>query len=121
MKPCPRCDAEIGNTAVACRCGWKERAAKTKDEPVVFMQCAHMGCNISAICRVKTPTGWADFCLSHYEKFYTDKAYATCEKLGLFTVEQKRAWVREQMRALASKWRPNYNREPGEDLDEVAA
>jgi len=121
MKHCPRCDADIGDSAVACRCGWKERAVKKQDEPAVFMQCAHMGCNTSAICRVKTPTGWADFCMMHYERFYEEKAHATSDRLGLFTVEQKRAWVREQMRTLAGKWRPNYNREPGEDLDEVAA
>jgi len=118
MKPCPRCDAEIGNTAVACRCGWKERAAKTKDEPVVFMQCAHMGCNISASCRVKTPTGWADFCLPHYEKFYENKCLETCDKLGLKTMVQRREWLNNN--PLLVKRVP-FTREPGEDLDEVAA
>ena len=119
MKPCPRCDADIGDSAVACRCGWKERGKTAKkDEFRQFMQCAHMGCNTSADVRLKTPTGWADFCRRHYDDFIQDRADAHCAKLGLHTVEQKKAWLRDNK--LTIKKVP-ITREPGEDLDEVAA
>jgi hypothetical protein len=122
MKRCPRCDGDIGELAIACRCGWKERGNYSKkDEPAIFMQCAHMGCNTSAICRVKTKTGLADFCILHYEQFYTDKASATCERLGLRTTKQKRELVRKTVKELSRNFTPDYNRQPGQDWDEPIA
>lgn len=113
---CPECRVEIGR-AKYCGCGWKMQK-RMKDEPRPFVQCAHMACNTSATVYLKMPTGWANLCIPHYEQHFTDKAHATCEKLGLQTVSQKRAWVKDAIAKLSRKWTPDYQREPGEDWGE---
>lgn len=119
---CPQCKGEIGGAAY-CGCGWKRTRSAKGAEPFQFIQCAHMACGVSANVKVKTPTGWANFCPHHYDVYFLDRAEETCRKLGLDTVEKKREYVRDSIRKLAAKWKPDYNRqrEPGDDDEEMAA
>lgn len=115
MKNCPRCDAQLGNTAVACSCGWTNRKAKQETAYMPPPQCSHIGCGLSAYVKIETKTGWATLCEPHYQQHFRDKASKTCEALGLHTTQQKRDWVMKAARSLAAKLRPDYLREPGED------
>lgn len=121
MSECVKCGSEIG-TANYCGCGWK-RSKATKNEPRQFIQCAHMACNTSAIVKIKTPTGWANFCEPHYGDYYLNQAEETCRKLGLTTTAEKRLWVRGAVKKLVAKWTPDYNRprDPGDDDEVIAA
>ena len=119
MKSCPRCDAEIGDTAVACSCGWRDR--KAKDAPIEPPgPCGYEGCHLPAMCKLRTPTGWLNVCDNHYRIYFHSRAEKTCRDLGLTTIEQKRAWLRNAVSKLANKMRPNYMREPGQDDEEAA-
>lgn len=82
-KSCPKCRDILQVDARACQCGWTAREPeKAKNErPVVH--CAHETCDVPARCRVKTPTGWADFCEPHYLRFHDDQARARCKERGL--------------------------------------
>ena len=44
------------------------KRGSTLPDTVVFntVPCAHEGCNVPALCRVWTPTGWANLCVPHY-------------------------------------------------------
>lgn len=86
MASCPRCDNPlIRDDATSCACGWRERGRREskKDAPRPFVHCAHETCDIPAKCRVKTPTGWADFCEPHYVRFHDDQARKRCAEAGL--------------------------------------
>ena len=120
MSACPKCNSEIADASY-CGCGWRRAKAQVQDDPRPFVACAHDDCRYRARAKVKTPLGWANLCADHYEQKYLTEARTTCERLGLVTVDQRRAYVRAAMRKLAAKWEPVYQREPGEDLDEVAA
>ena len=40
-------------------------------EPRPVVVCAHMGCTVPALVRVKTETGWANFCEDHYVQHWS--------------------------------------------------
>jgi len=117
MSECPKCHSEIAD-ATYCGCGWKRRKEAKQAEVELLVECAHFSCLQRAKVKIKTTTGWANLCIPHYEEHFRMKAVVTCETLGLHTVGQKRAWVRDAVGKLAQKWAPPYNREPGEDLEE---
>ena len=118
MRSCPRCGAAIGEAAIACRCGWKDRETKGRPaEPELTVECAHMECQHRAKVKIRTKTGWANLCMFHYDEHYRLKALATCEALGLHTTEQRREWTRNAIQKLVQKWTPNY----GSDTDRVEA
>lgn len=48
-----------------------------------LVPCAHEGCPLPAMCRVKTKTGWASICHKHYDQHFADEAYASLDKYGL--------------------------------------
>jgi len=49
------------------------------------------------------------------------RADAYCANLGLHTVEEKRAWLRENIAKIGKRIQQPATREPGEDSEEVAA
>jgi hypothetical protein len=59
-----------------------EDTTPREDVPEII-PCAHESCGISAITRVKTPTGWAKFCLEHYEDYFKRLAAKNFTALGL--------------------------------------
>lgn len=63
-------------------------------------QCAHIDCGYHAMAKVRTKTGYANFCVVHYRKFYQDRAEESCVRLGLLTEGQCREWLRN------NKFRP---------------
>jgi hypothetical protein len=63
MAECPRCSQPISQREI--------------------VQCAHEVCSVPAVCRVKTLTGWANFCLPHYERYHCDLAHEGLESKGL--------------------------------------
>lgn len=68
----------------ACRCGWKVPERLAHDSNIKpHIACAHESCGTSAVIREMTPTGWANFCLYHYEQFHQSNALVTYRKLGL--------------------------------------
>lgn len=54
-----------------------------KTEALEHVPCAHETCDLEARVRVKTPTGWANMCLPHYERFHEDIALKNCAAKGL--------------------------------------
>lgn len=119
MKSCPRCDAEIGNTAIACACGWHDRKAQKSSQ--VFekkIPCAHDTCARLAVCRILTPTGWAALCDEHYSSHFLENAKKKCDSLSLNTVSQKRKWVAHNLKKLYANIAADLPlREPGQDED----
>lgn len=112
---CPKCDAEIGNASY-CGCGWKRSRVQRFEETTPRVTCGFEPCEYLAKVRIKTARGWLNVCVGHYEKYYFAQAQDACAKLGLTTVDERRAYVRGAMKNLVKKWTPDYNaREPGED------
>lgn len=85
MAECPRCDEPLNLGATACRCGWKARAKRDpkSEQPRERVHCAHETCETPAICRVKTVTGWANFCEPHYVMHHDTISRKRCTELGL--------------------------------------
>jgi len=100
----------------------KKQKTENKEDDAPRCMCAYFGCEKRAICKVKvSTTAWSNFCYHHYLVYHQDRAEETCERLGLKTTAEKRAWILEQSAKLAQKMRPSYLREPGEDDEERAA
>ena len=85
--------------------------------------CAHESCQHRAVVKIQTPTGWANLCMFHYDEHYRIGALDYCDALGLHTIEQRREWVRGEVKKLVAKWTPDYNRqrEPGDDDEYIQA
>lgn len=77
---CPKCQQTLHATAKYCGCGWKYSYAQT---PAPAVNCAYANCQTPAMCRIKTKTGWANFCDYHYNRHFTDQAHANLDKYGL--------------------------------------
>jgi hypothetical protein len=79
---CPKCHVEIADSTY-CGCGWKKlkpRFETGRDEPV---PCAHADCGIAAMCRIRTPTGWANLCWQHYDQHFASQAIDNLDKYGM--------------------------------------
>lgn len=138
---CPRCRRKLRAEARNCLCGWSQAA----DSPVIGPECAHAPqCTAPAILRLRTKTGWANFCYQHYIAFHTREAEAKCLDAGLETTAQrrafcltnggrignrnKRAWMMKPASELAAEWAAEFaaatripERTPGEDDELIAA
>lgn len=118
MKHCPRCDALMESAASSCLCGWKDRKQQRQEQSErVRIPCSDESCPDPAICRIVIGRVETPLCYAHYEAHFKNKALNTCNKLGLDTIEKRRAWVQENMGNLKAKFTPPYHREPGEDED----
>lgn len=102
---CPDCKSEIGNSSY-CGCGWKRQAKSAEPRP--FIPCAHMACGENALTYVMTKTGWANLCRYHYTQKALDEAEKRCYDLGLDTVQQKREWVKSNVKTMLANLRPDY-------------
>ena len=115
MKACPRCDADIGDTAIACACGWSDRKARKRiDEPTIRIPCCSPTCANLAMCRIEISGRSMPFCNDHYQAYFTEKAKETCRKLGLDTIAKRRTWVKQNLGPTLKRL---TSREPGEDED----
>lgn len=79
---------------------------KKLEAPVQYPQvdCCHQGCSNPAILKLKTNYGWANLCKKHYELYFTIRAEQTCQRLGLNSIEQRKAWVRENARNFVKRY-----------------
>lgn len=111
MSECPKCETEIGY-ANHCGCGWKRPAKKLGYIEPDRVKCCHDTCFRSSKLKVRTPTGWANFCDEHYELYFKDQAKKNCEALNLKTTAEKRAWLKTKISEISAKMRM---RQPGED------
>lgn len=115
---CPKCHGELHDGAKFCGCGWKRGSAPVASERV---PCAHDGCGIAAMCKIKTETGWANLCWQHYDAHFAEQGRKNSERLGLKTGAEHRAWMRENMKKFptmaAFDTRAKADRQPGEDED----
>lgn len=68
-------------------------------------RCAFMMCEMPGLIRIRTKLGWTNYCRRHCDEYHLRLAEETCHTLGLDTVEAKREYVREKMKAIAAKWR----------------
>jgi len=78
---CPECHTQLHHTARYCGCGWKRDNPFNAPTPIV--DCSHMGCRSPAMCKIKTKTGWANLCHTHYDKHFADEAHASLDKYGM--------------------------------------
>ena len=90
--PCPKCSRAIPFEATTHKaCGWNA------DSSVQKKPCAHTDCTEPAILSRKLSTGWANLCKKH-DLFHVQlEANEFCERQGLYTIDQKRAWIKEKM------------------------
>lgn len=88
---CQNCKRRIPDIAESCRCGWTKESAREAG----FVHCANETCPACAVARVKTPTGYANFCPQHYEDYFTKQAEIFCGSRALDTVEKQHKFCRE--------------------------
>lgn len=103
-------------------------ARKRTDETMEYVPpaqapCAHETCDLSAICKVKTKTGWANFCEPHYVMHFDNEARKRFTELGLDrganeTREDHRKRVMAHIRA---KFKPKSFADATKAEDEWAA
>ena len=96
---CPDCNGELAPKATYCGCGWHKHT-KLESEIKQRVPCANDDCRLDAILRLQTKTGWANFCEPCYTKYAKEQARISCEDKGLFTADQKRAWLKTAMKRL---------------------
>lgn len=119
---CPECHNELGARARYCGCGWV-KPANANTAPHADVPCAHMDCGIAAMCKIQTPTGWANLCWQHYDQYFAQQAKANCAAKVLHTTEKLLAAFKAQSEKLV----PHLTnreflklRDPGEDYSEDA-
>lgn len=95
-KACPDCGSNLGPSAIKCRCGWRVVSVA----PQFLSECAHMGCNVGAKVNVKTPTGYANLCMGHYDSKALSDAKAWLADRGLETMAEQRSFWRKQVEIL---------------------
>lgn len=118
MSDCPKCKCEIGNASY-CGCGWKKPKGSIGDRvDAAPIPCARIGCETPATERVKTPSGWTNYCRKDADAYHRAGAEENCERLGLKTVAEMRAYVLGKVRIEALR---RIFREPGQDDGERAA
>lgn len=123
-RECPDCHSPLGANATYCGCGWGRLAKGGKSQPEEpRTQCAYMACPKRAILKVKVAThAWSNFCYDHYQAHYQAQAEETCERLGLKTPAQMRAYFLQNARRLVNRvTAQDEAREPGEDREEAPA
>ena len=79
-----------------------------RDDLPPVIPCAHETCGESAMCRVKTPTGWAKLCLTHYDAYYREQGRKAMREYGLERKEgvshaEWKATVMEAWKELSKK------------------
>ncbi len=82
-KSCPKCRETLALDARACECGWTLRKAETAKAERPAVHCAHDACDVPAICRIQTATGWANFCEPHYVRYHDEQARKRNAEKGL--------------------------------------
>lgn len=80
---CNKCGASLHDDATSCGCGWKKLKPKFEDKLDQPVPCAHEDCNISALCRIKTKTGWANLCWQHYDAHFAEQAIDNLSNYGM--------------------------------------
>lgn len=106
MSQCPKCESEIGNSSY-CGCGWKKPAPQSYSNEPPRVKCCHDDCFVTAFCKIQTPTGWANFCESHYTQYFRDQAKANCDAKGLKTTAEKRAWLQKMCETIGNRGKPS--------------
>lgn len=114
-RTCPECGSALGRYARYCGCGWGKPKKGERQPDLPRVECCFAGCIHLAKVKLKTPTGWANMCAGHYEEFTLKRALETCKRLGLTSVPQMKAWVRQEKKKGIARDVPL--REPGEDSD----
>ena len=120
MNQCAKCRRRLKPDALRCICGW---SASFTDEAKPVALCAHEGCGVAALVRLKTETGWANFCVPHYGAYWTPDRVAKHrpnrgERDNPMMKEIRAAYLRSR----AHERKHASAREPGSDdgLDEMA-
>lgn len=73
------------------------------------VNCAHESCNIPAMYKIHTKTGWANLCIPHYDKHFADQAIESLDKYGMAKLagESRPEWV-VRMRQFVKKGFKNF-------------
>ncbi len=86
---CPECGSTLHANATFCGCGWGKRKRGASAPIERRTVCAFETCACLAVVKVNS----ANLCELHYLELAQRSAEKTCERLGLKTTAQKRAWV----------------------------
>ena len=119
---CPKCGTYNAPAAKDCKdCGTVfAELRKELDDNARFCQCSHTDCTTPAICRIKTPTGWANMCQQHYDDWHLNLARDYCTWRGLDSRAKQRDYIKTTLKnsswAIAAELtaQPRH-REPGDD------
>tara|TARA_R110000868_G_C10934434_1_gene766600 strand:+ start:1360 stop:1722 length:363 start_codon:yes stop_codon:yes gene_type:complete len=93
---CPECKTQLGLRATYCGCGWRKAAPKREySQEASNTPCAHEGCGIAAMAKIKVKTGWASLCWQHYDEHFRVEALASLDKWGMARLadEETSEWV----------------------------
>lgn len=109
MSLCPKCRAPIKRDDKECSdCGVVFAHVRSTSrpqyyEPLPYVHCAHDGCPDGATTRVKTATGHANFCLQHYDEYFTEQARMYCVSRGLDTTAKQFKFCKETIAGMRKK------------------
>lgn len=79
----------------------RDKLVEVKETPRAA--CAFEGCKDSALCRVRVPTGWANFCMFHYDLHFVKVAREFTRSLGLKSMQEVRAYAMRNARGAADR------------------
>ena len=138
---CGDCGGKLGVKATKCRCGWvMPGAPRDAGTPLpVVIACCYSNCAEGAICRVFTPTGWANVCRTHYPTIeLSKKSYAPANRAvsegrkayeGSFHYRQRhggeapraadRSALETELEEVRRKMAESRARQPGQDDEEM--
>lgn len=96
---CQNCKRKLPDVAETCKCGW----SRDDNREAGFVHCANEDCPNCATARVKTPTGFANFCPTHYEKYWIDQARMFCVSRGMDTKDKQYKFCRETIAGMRGR------------------
>jgi hypothetical protein len=91
---CPDCSTPLGKDRTKCRCGWVMPAERSEAAARPIVHCDTVGCEQPAFNRVDGK----NLCRGCEDRIRHEQAEAFCRSKGLDTVEQRRAYCKQQLR-----------------------
>lgn len=97
-------------------------------QPRPHVDCCRVGCGANALIRLKTPTGWGNFCTEHYIRYWQQHLSQPREVAYQFVNQHcedvRKRFANSKYARLASEIGPEaakreLMREPGSDDEEV--
>jgi hypothetical protein len=85
-----------------------DAVTNSNPDALPHIECAHTTCTLAAKVKVLTLTGWAKFCLPHYERYHDDLARKRFTELDLdcWQDETKAEWRKRVFAYIRKNMKP---------------